>query len=475
MKNNNQRKPSKAMGKKSGSLFLRAGLILCAIPLLVQCGDMADTDAVYQGGDLTIFDNTTLAYDTPSPVVLSNPALEKRFRRGDLLYETPRVANPAPNYGGLGPLYTGKSCTTCHAGAGRTIPTLFTHGGTGKDFSTFLAFIRSKNNQPFREYGRVLHDHAIYGVRPEGRLTVTYEETFGTLPDGESYSLIRPRYKIDQWYAGSIAEDELVLSVRIPLRHVGMGLMMALDREELKALAAMRYPEYNISGKLQWVYERGRWDIGISGHKAQHSDLTVELGFSSNFGVTNPRFPDEICLGQEQCTEDFGIEISSQDMADVDLYMHASGVPARRNVDNAQVRKGEEMFYRAKCHLCHTPTLHTSRTPPPLIDGTYLPFLANQTIHPYSDFLLHDMGPDLGDDYSQFNAHGDEWRTTPLWGIGLQKIVNGHTYFLHDGRARNLLEAILWHAQEEGAASYQIFIHLPKEDRDALIAFLNSL
>jgi CxxC motif-containing protein (DUF1111 family) len=104
-----------------------------------------------------------------------------------------------------------------------------------------------------------------------------------------------------------------------------------------------------------------------------------------------------------------------------------------------------------------------------------MPMLAGQTIHPYSDFLLHDLGPELGDDFSQFEASGDEWRTAPLWGIGLQEVVNGHMHLMHDGRARNVLEAILWHAGEEGVVSTEIFRHMPKPDRDALIAFVQSL
>jgi CxxC motif-containing protein (DUF1111 family) len=137
------------------------------------------------------------------------------------------------------------------------------------------------------------------------------------------------------------------------------------------------------------------------------------------------------------------------------------------------------MFYKAKCHLCHVTTLHTRPRGATLLNGTELPWLGSQTIHPYSDFLLHDMGSEimdvgLNDNYVSGLARGNEWRTTPLWGIGLQEKVNGHTYFLHDGRARNLNEAILWHGGE-GEASKNLYKKMDKEDRDALITFLNSL
>ena len=147
--------------------------------------------------------------------------------------------------------------------------------------------------------------------------------------------------------------------------------------------------------------------------------------------------------------------------------------------DDEQVIKGEQKFYEAKCHLCHVTTLHTKPRGSSLLMGTQLPWLGSQTIHPYSDFLLHDMGSEimgvgLNDNYVSGLARGNEWRTTPLWGIGLQEIVNGHTYFLHDGRARNLVEAIMWHGGE-AEASKNLFKNMSKEDRDALVAFINSL
>jgi CxxC motif-containing protein (DUF1111 family) len=132
------------------------------------------------------------------------------------------------------------------------------------------------------------------------------------------------------------------------------------------------------------------------------------------------------------------------------------------------------MFYAAKCHLCHVTTLHTRPRGTVLLNGTQLPWLGSQKIHPYSDFLLHDMGPGLDDNFTAGLAQGCEWRTTPLWGLGLQQAVNGHTYFLHDGRARNLTEAIMWH-DGEGAASRILYSRMSREDRDAVIEFLNSL
>lgn len=432
-------------------------------------GSVAQFDEL-SAGSSTIFMSSSKAYDTPAAWVTGS--LSSRFNNGDLLYD-----NPYTEESGLGPVYAGYSCGSCHKNAGRTPSSLFSQGGSGSyGFSSMLVYLTRKNGAFFREYGRVLHDQTIYGSKAEGKLQVTYTEEKGKFPDGEEYTLQRPHYTITEWYSDSISPEDLYISVRIPLRHVGMGQIMALDKDELlKVEALSNYPEYGISGRLNYITERGIRQIGVSGNKAQHADLTVELGYSSDMGITNTRYPEEVCAGQTQSPAIYhGIEVSTEDMEDVDLYMQCLGVPARRYVNNSIVKKGEAAFYAAKCQLCHLPTLHTKAEGSVLLNGTRLPWLGGQTIHPYSDFLIHDMGPELDDHLKSGLAFGNEWRTTPLWGIGLQEIVNGHSQFLHDGRARNLQEAILWHGGE-GAVSKELFKQLSKEDRRALIVFLETL
>ncbi|MDR2953954.1 MAG: thiol oxidoreductase [Prevotella sp.] len=439
-------------------------------------GKVAHPDEL-SAGTSTVFMSGIRAYDTPASWVKGD--MLTRFNLGDQLYDDPRTTDQDdPIKGGLGPLYAGYSCGSCHKNAGRTYPTLFSEGGSGKyGFSSMLVYITRKSGAFFRQYGRVLHDQSIVGVKPEGKLKVDYEEKEYSFHDGEKYSLLTPHYSISEWYADSIKPEDLIIDVRIPLRHVGMGQIMALDPDELRRLAAQsNYPEYGISGRLAVIKERNQTMIGVGGNKAHHADLTVELGFSSDLGVTSDRYPLEVAEGQSQMVgySHYGIQISTRDMEDVDLYMSALGVPARRNVTHELVKKGEENFYKAKCHLCHTPTLHTRQDAPVLLNGTRLPWLSNQVIHPYSDFLLHDMGRELDSGYTSGAAYTYEWRTTPLWGIGLQETVNGHTHFMHDGRARNLLEAIMWHGGE-GGVSRELFSRMSKEDRDALQIFLNSL
>ncbi|MCM1332876.1 MAG: thiol oxidoreductase [Bacteroides sp.] len=436
-------------------------------------------------GTSTIFINSSKAFDTDADWL--SGTYSQRFIRGDKLYDDMRTSSNNLG-GGLGPVYAGYSCGSCHSNAGRTRPALWSDGGSGAyGFSAMLVYITRKNGAFFKDYGRVLHDQSIYGVEAEGKLKAEWHYQSYSFPDGEPYELAYPTYTITDWYADEIDPDDFFCTVRIPLRHVGMGQMMSLDHTEIEALAAKsNYPEYGISGKCNYITERGVKMLGVSGNKAQHADLTVELGFSSDMGVTNSRYPEEICRGQIQVNQGSmmgllydQLDISTEDMECVDLYMQSLGVPARRNVNDPRVQHGEQMFYKAKCHLCHVTTLHTRPRGSTLLNGTQLPWLGNQTIHPYSDFLLHDMGSEimgvgLNDNYVSGLAMGNEWRTTPLWGIGLQEKVNGHTYFLHDGRARNFTEAIMWHGGE-GEASKNLFKNMSKSDRDALIAFLWSL
>ncbi len=444
------------------------------------------TGYALSAGTSTIFSTSSFAFDSEADWVTGD--LKKRFMRGDKLYDDARTSSNGYG-GGLGPVYAGYSCGSCHRNAGRTKPALWedAEGSGSYGFSSMLVYVTRKNGVFFQDYGRVIHDQAIYGVEPEGKIHVTKHYQKFQFPDGEEYELCYPEYSISEWIPDSVRPEDLFCSVRIPLRHVGMGQIMALDPVEIEALARKsNYPEWGISGRCNYINERGQRRLGVGGNKAQHADLTVELGFSSDMGVTNSRYPEEICEGQRQMEQGSlmgllydQLDISTEDMEDVDLYLQCLGVPARRNVNNKTVRRGQDLFFQAGCGLCHAATLHTRARGTKLLNGTQLPWLGRQTIHPYSDFLLHDMGSEimgvgLNDNYVSGLARGNEWRTTPLWGIGLQEKVNGHTYFLHDGRARNFTEAIMWHGGE-GEASKNKFKNMSRDDRRALVRFLESL
>ena len=300
-------------------------------------------------GTSTIFNNTSKAYDIDAEWLSGTYAT--RWQNGNRLYD-----NVTDKYG---PVYAGYSCGSCHMNAGRTNHGVWNYLYTDTDgspvygsgtngMSAMLVYVARKNGVFFQDYGRVLHDQTIYGVTAEGKLEVRYNYERGTFPDGEEYELAHPNYTVVKWYKQmwdevqgkyvDIKPEDLFCTVRIPLRHVGMGQMMALDREEIKALAAKsNYPEYGISGRCNYITERGVYDIGLSGNKAQHQDLTVELGFSSDMGATNSRYPEEICEGQLQMIEGSmmgltydRLDVSAEDMENVDLYLHSLGVPARR-------------------------------------------------------------------------------------------------------------------------------------------------
>ena len=264
--------------------------------LLLLCGcedegmDVLDVEIpagyALSAGTSTNFLRSSKAYDMEAPWVAGRYA--SRFTNGDGLYDDVRTSGNGLG-GGLGPVYAGYSCGSCHRNAGRTQPTLWSEGGSGSSgFSSMLVYVSRKNGAFFQDYGRVLHDQAIYGVEPEGKVSVTYRTQKFRFPDGEEYELCAPSYSISEWYADSIRPEDLFCTVRIPLRHVGMGQMMALDTREIEALAAKsNYPEYGISGRCNYITEKGVTGVGLSGNKAQHLDLTVELGFSSDMGVTN--------------------------------------------------------------------------------------------------------------------------------------------------------------------------------------------
>lgn len=478
--------------KFNKSKYLLLAIIASCSLISASCDDELDSIEIeipenyaLSAGTSTIFMNSSKAYDTEAPW-LSGDYLN-RFVRGDRLYDDARTSTLNTG-GGLGPVYAGYSCGSCHRNAGRTRPGVWNDNGSGPyGFSAMLIYITRRNGAQFREYGRVVHDQSIYGVTAEGKLHVEWTYRTFSFPDGDTYELALPSYRITDWYADAIDPSDLFCTVRAPLRHVGMGQIMALDENEIEALAKKsNYPEWGISGRCNYITERGVRRLGLSGNKAQHADLTVELGFSSDMGVTNSRYPEEICEGQIQMSQGSmmgllydRLDVSTEDMENVDLYMQSLGVPARRNVNDPEVKRGEQLFYEAGCHLCHVTTLHTRPRGSTLLAGTRLPWLGNQTIHPYSDFLIHDMGSEimgvgLNDNFKSGLAMGNEWRTTPLWGIGLQEKVNAHTCFLHDGRARNFIEAIMWHGGE-AEASRNKFSSMSRTNRNAIIRFLQSL
>jgi CxxC motif-containing protein (DUF1111 family) len=320
-------------------------------------------------------------------------------------------------------------------------------------------------------FGTQLQDRAVQGTVPEATISVTYSDSAGTFGDGGTFVLRVPHYQFVQSYTA--LPGGLLLSPRVAPPVFGLGLLEAVP--EATILAAADELDRNgdgISGRPNYVWDvrAGRAVLGRFGWKANTPNLLQQAAaaFNADMGVTSSLFRVESCHGQQQDNGvDHDPEVSDDALEAAAYYTRTLAVPARRSVDNVNVIRGAQIFRDANCSGCHLPSLRTGASPD-------VPELADQEIHPYTDLLLHDMGDGLADGRPDFLATGREWRTPPLWGIGLTQLVNGHTNFLHDGRARTLLEAILWHGGE-AAKSRDYVRNLSASDRSALIAFLNSL
>ncbi len=330
-------------------------------------------------------------------------------------------------------------------------------------------------------YGTQMQDFAVQGHASEYRLNITYDEEIVTLADGTEVSLRHPTYGAINLGYGPLRPDAM-LSPRVAPQMIGLGLLEAIPTADILANADPDdINDDGISGRpnVVWSVEFDQPMLGRFGLKAGNPTIMQQSAsaFAGDIGISSPLFP----AGAGECTatqtlcqnaihgdgDDRGTEIDVEGMDLVTFYSRNLAVPARRMADDMQVLQGKQVFYETGCTSCHTPSFVTHR----LIDQPEQSF---QLIWPYSDMLLHDMGPDLADNRPEARATGAEWRTPPLWGIGLTQQVSGHTYFLHDGRARSLLEAVIWHGGE-AASQRDIVVDMTTADRDALIAFLESL
>lgn len=419
-------------------------------------------------------------------------AREMDFKLGNALFRKTWVASPSSTLAsdGLGPLYNARACQDCHIKDGRGHPPegpddgrvsmflrLSVPGGTPEDIEGWLA------TRPDPIYGGQLQDLAAPGHAAEGRMDVSYTEQPVTLADGTTVSLRAPTYGLADPAYGAPHPD-LMLSPRVAPQMIGLGLLEAIPAADILALADPDDRDGDgISGRPQIVpsVEFGVPMLGRFGLKGGAPTVREQsaAAFSGDMGLSTVLHPDpwgdctaaeSACRsapdGQEPGIRD-GLEVDGKSLDLVTFYARNLAVPERRRVDDPQVLQGKEVFHSLNCQSCHTPKHVTHR-----LDGQ--PEQSFQLIWPYTDLLLHDMGPGLADNRPEGRATGSEWKTPPLWGIGLTKLVSGHSYFLHDGRARSVLEAVLWHGGEAEAARDGV-IALPAADRDALIAFLESL
>ena len=417
------------------------------------------------------------------------------FNLGNALFRKIWVSSPSSTKAsdGLGPLFNARSCQRCHIKDGRGHPP---EGNKDNNVSMLMrlsisainteeqALLESKkvNSIDHPIYGGQLQDQSVAGLFSEGKFTVTYSETTVEMNGGEIAFLRQPHYQFKNLKYGKLTNN-MRYSARIAPQMIGLGLLEAIDEADIIRQADPEDTNNDgISGKAQqvWSKEHNKVMLGRFGHKAGMPTLNQQnqAAFSGDIGLGTPLFPS----GHGDCTQEQpsclnkptgnsqkynNLEVD-QKMTDLVLhYTRNLAVPARRKVSDSNVLAGKALFYGSGCIDCHTPKYITPRKTQAIEQG-------RQLIWPYTDMLLHDMGEGLADGFTEANANGREWRTPPLWGIGLTPEVNGHSFYLHDGRARNLLEAILWHGGEAENAKNAVVSMQPKQ-RQQLLQFVKSL
>ncbi len=429
-----------------------------------------DRNEWYSGGKQTVFNSGSSAF---SQMFTGLTELKEQLHEaGDAAFEATFNSDRTQLNHGLGPVFNNQSCGSCHIADGRGKAP-----NAGDALSSLLIRISVPGQgphggpNPVPGFGGQLQQRGIFGIAAEAGVKVSYTENSYQFTDGETYSLRAPLFTIENPYMAM--PGGVMISARMASPVCGLGLLEAIDEADIIARADENDADGDgISGRPNYGFDvlSQSVKLGRFGWKAaQPSIIQQSAGaYVEDMGITNMIFKQESCYGQPQYDAgQTGYELGDSTLYAVAYYIKTLAVPGRRNANDAEVKNGKTVFNNIGCVKCHT-ARHTTVT------DMIFPELSNQVIYPYSDLLLHDMGPDLADNRPDFRASGSEWRTPPLWGIGLTTIVNGHNNFLHDGRARNLTEAIMWHGGE-GEASKNAFKNLSKSDRAALLRFLNSL
>ena len=422
---------------------------------------------------------------------------ELNFKVGNGIFRKIWVSAPASTKAsdGLGPLFNAKSCQRCHIKDGRghppkanwpednavsmlmrlSIPAQSEHDQSQLD-SLQLSVI------PEPIYGTQLQDFAIKGHKAEGHIEIQYKEIDVQLSDNETATLRKPTYRIVDLGYGPMHPDTQ-LSARIAPPMIGLGLLEMISEADILAEADPEDKDGNgISGRAAWSRntKSQKLQLGRFGWKAGQPTLDQQnqAAFNGDIGLSTPihapasgdcTSEQSFCIaapsGDSTQYEDREVGQVMNDL--VLFYTQNLAVPARRNAGDKAVLAGKQLFYETGCVACHKASYVTA-------DDDTKKALSNQKIWPYTDLLLHDMGEGLADNRSEGVADGREWRTPPLWGIGLTQAVNGHSQFLHDGRARGFLEAILWHGGESEAAKQKV-LEMTSDQRQSLFTFLESL
>jgi CxxC motif-containing protein (DUF1111 family) len=429
------------------------------------------------GGATSVHASSRNAYSLPAANLDVSQRAE--FFIGNAFFNSPWVVAPASASArdGLGPMFNARSCDACHNNDGRGQPPQKEGEQPVALVLQFATPTPGSNNEPQADphYGPNFNPFAIGGVPAEGKVIIRYREIAGSFADGSSYTLLQPRYSFEELAYGDLSPDTR-FSPRVSPPVFGTGLLEAIPQAQI--LERNDPDDANrdgISGRPNrvWDHRAGRKVIGRFGWKLNQPDIAHQTAaaFSAEVGMSTSLRPQQGCTPvQTACAAaptGGDPEVSDEIFTHIVNYQRMLAVPVRRNLESDEVKRGARLFADAGCEACHRATFVTAA-----IEDQ--PWLSEQTIHPFTDMLLHDMGDGLADGRADFDATGSEWRTSPLWGLGLQKTVNGHTRLLHDGRARDVTEAILWHGGE-GERAKEKFRTLSAADRAALLKFLESL
>ncbi len=462
--------------------FVNASTALALVTGLASCEPPPEAGVELLGGPATVRNASGKAFTFPAPPL--SDAQRDTFSLGDHFFNRNWVSAPASTSGfdGLGPTFNATSCSACHNLDGRAAPPK-SHQDA---FLGLLLRISVPGEDvhggpnPVPGYGDQIQHRSILGVPDEAVPSVRYEEVEGQYPDGERWSLRRPVYTLESPQFGPLPAA-LMLSPRIATAMIGLGLLESVSEQTLKSLEDENdRNDDGISGRVNWVWntQTQALSAGRFGWKANQPSLRQQAAAASlgDMGISTPMVTTQNCPPEQAACRNApnGADVATQEPemdamkfdAIVD-YSKGLAVPARRAWTDATVKKGEALFSKIGCAGCHLPLLQGG-------DLERFPELSNIAFRPFTDLLLHDLGPALADGRPDFGATGSEWRTAPLWGHGLQRQVNGHQFFLHDGRARGFEEAIQWHGGEAEAVKMR-FSALTRDERQALIRFLEDL
>ncbi len=477
-------KPSSSSPSRPLAAAVLVGVVLVGVlGAIVGCGGggggggVDDPTEAMSGGATTVFNTSLDAFGFPAANLTGTRS--DPFFIGNQFFRTNWVTAPSSTTGrdGLGPIFNAVGCSACHLRDGRGRPPELP---SEKPVSLLFKIVRpglftGGVSSGDDVYGDQLQTASVDGVDAEAEVAISYVEEPGTFPDGTPYSLRRPTYTIANPAYGAIAADA-VLAPRVAPAVFGLGLLATVPESDLLSrVDPTDLDQDGVSGRANFVFDirSNAFRLGRFGWKANQPTLEQQAAgaFNGDVGLTTELFPTDALTPTELATviePDGGTpEVEATVLDPLTFYMHTLAVPGRRNVSDPVVRRGRVLFRSIGCASCHTTTLVTG-------DDPAFPELSSQVIHPFTDLLLHDMGPDLADGRTEFGAGPSEWRTPPLWGIGLQETVSGHTFFLHDGRARDLVEAILWHGGE-GQGARDRYRLLSLSDRNALRRYLEDL